>query len=104
MKVVSLCLALAALMATVTGCCCGYLHGCNPYWGLGGPMMSPCGPGGCAPNYYSVPGSTGSTSYYQGYGASASMLEGTGTPTATAPTPATTAQGTGTTAPALPTY
>jgi hypothetical protein len=72
-----------ALMLSATGCCCGYLHGynrcnpCNPCGtGYGGyaPMSSPCGPGGCSPSYYPP---VGSTSYYQGFGASAAIMEPT---------------------------
>ncbi len=72
-----------ALVVSSTGCCCGYLHGynrCNPCGpcGAGYPAApyggSPCGPGGCSPSYYPP---VGSTSYYQGFGASAYLGEPT---------------------------
>jgi len=63
-----------AVMSSSMGCCCGYLHGynrCSPCGPCGAGYAapaSPCGPGGCSPSYYPP---VGSSSYYQGYGASA---------------------------------
>jgi|UniRef100_A0A7C4LRN4 hypothetical protein len=83
-------LAGLALVWSSAGCCCGHLgyNRCNPCVpGYGAYPSSPCGPAGCPPSYYPP---TGSTSYYQGYGASAAIVDPT-IPTASTVVPSTTA-------------
>lgn len=58
-------LALAAMMSSLTGCCCWWpWNGC----GTGGGFGNSCGPAGCAPNY-GAPGQvyTPATTSYQTY-------------------------------------
>lgn len=43
-------LALAAMMSSLTGCCCWW-----PWNGCGGGYGSSCGPAGCAPGYGAPP-------------------------------------------------
>lgn len=88
----ALLLAGLALVWSSAGCCCGHYWGynrCNPcgtgYYGAY--PSSPCGPGGCTPSYYPP---TGSTSYYQGFGASAAVID-PNAPTVSGLAPATTA-------------
>lgn len=65
MKRLTTMLALAAMMSSLTGCCCWW-----PWYGnqCGGGYGGACGPAGCAPGY-GTPGQvyTPSTTSYQTY-------------------------------------